>query len=65
MLELWDGTRNNDKQSITHTNLHKTKQQVGQCIVGAFLVPGHAMGKLKLTRLTTTQTWGKSAPSPL
>jgi len=29
MLEPQDGTRKNDKQSFTHTNLHKTKQQVG------------------------------------
>jgi len=29
VLELRDGTRKNDKQLITHTNLHKTKQQVG------------------------------------
>jgi len=28
-LELWDGTRKNDKQSLTHKDLHKTKQQVG------------------------------------
>jgi hypothetical protein len=29
VLELWDGTKKNDKYLITHTNLHKTKQQVG------------------------------------
>ncbi len=29
MLELQDGTRKNDKHLITHTDLHKTKQQVG------------------------------------
>jgi hypothetical protein len=29
MLELWDGIKKNDKQSLTHTDLHKTKQQVG------------------------------------
>ncbi len=29
MFELWDGIRKNDKQSIIHTDLHKTKQQVG------------------------------------
>ncbi len=29
VLELWDGTRKNDKQSLIHMNLHKTKQQVG------------------------------------
>jgi hypothetical protein len=28
MLELRDGTRKNDKQSLTHMDLHKTKQQV-------------------------------------
>jgi hypothetical protein len=26
VLELWDGTKKNDKQSIIHTDLHKTKQ---------------------------------------
>jgi hypothetical protein len=29
VLELRDGIRKNDKQLITHTDLHKTKQQVG------------------------------------
>jgi hypothetical protein len=28
-LEFWDGTMKNDKHLITHTDLHKTKQQVG------------------------------------
>jgi hypothetical protein len=28
VLELQDGTRKNDKQSLTHMDLHKTKQQV-------------------------------------
>ncbi len=38
MLELRDGTRKNDKHLFTHTDLHKTEQQVGWCIVEAFLV---------------------------
>jgi hypothetical protein len=29
VLELRDGTRMNDKQLLTHTNMHKTKQRVG------------------------------------
>jgi hypothetical protein len=40
MLELEDKTGKNDKHLFTHTGLHKTKQQVGQCIVGALLVLG-------------------------
>ncbi len=71
MLELYDGTRKNDKQSLTHTNLHKTKQ-VGQCIVGTLLVLGRTTGKLGrttgklgLTRFTTAQNSGKPPTSPL
>jgi hypothetical protein len=40
MLELQDGTRKIDKHLITHMDLHKTKQQVGSCMVGAFMVLG-------------------------
>ncbi len=68
MLELQDGTRENDKQSLTHMDLHKTKQQVGQCIIEALLVLGRAISEFRLTRLTrltTARTWGKSAPSAL
>ncbi len=65
MLEVWDGNRKNDKQSITHMELHKTKRQVGQCIVGALLVLKRATGKLKFTRLIMPWTWGKPPPSPL
>jgi len=65
MLELWDGIKKNDKQSLIHMDLHKTKQQVGECIVGALLVLGRTTGKLGLTRLTTARTWGKPSPSPL
>ncbi len=46
-------------------NLHKTKQQVGQCIAGPLLVLRQITGKLRLTRLTTARTWGKPPPSPL
>ncbi len=42
-----------------------TNQQVGQCIVRPLLVLGRTIGKLGLTRLTTTRTWGKPPPSPL
>ncbi len=45
--------------------LHKTKQQIGQCIVRALLVLGRATGKFELTRFTTARTWGKPPPSPL
>jgi len=39
MLEFRDGTRKNEKQSLTHMDLHKSKQQgVGWYIVGALLV---------------------------
>jgi hypothetical protein len=52
--------------TINHSHsLHKIKQQVGECIVEAFLVLGQATGKLKLTRLITTWTWEKPPPSPL
>jgi hypothetical protein len=33
MLELRDGTKKNDKQSLIYMNLHKIKQQAGKCIV--------------------------------
>ncbi len=65
VLELWDVTRKNDKHLITHMNLHKTKQQVDQCIVETLLVLGQATSKLKLTRFTTSQTQGKPPLSPL
>ncbi len=65
MLELWDGNRKNDKQSIIHMDLHKTKQQVGQCIIGALLVLKIATGKLKFISLIMAWTWGKPPPSPL
>jgi len=29
VMEFRDGTTKNDKQSLTHMDLHKTKQQVG------------------------------------
>jgi hypothetical protein len=48
-----------------HMDLHKAKQQVGQCIAGALLVLGQATGKLELTRLTMARTGGKPPPSPL
>jgi hypothetical protein len=40
MLELQDGIKKNNKQSIIHMDLHKTKQQVGECIAEAILVLG-------------------------
>ncbi len=65
MLELRDGIRKNDKHLFIHTDLHKTKQQVGQCITGAPLVLGRAMSRLELIRLTMTRTWRKPPLSPL
>ncbi len=58
MLKFRDGTRKNEKHLITQKNLHKAKQQVDWCIIGALLVLGRATGKFGLTRLTTTRTWG-------
>jgi len=29
VLKLQDGNKKNEKQSLTHTDLHKTKQQIG------------------------------------
>ncbi len=63
MLELWDGTKKNDKHLLTHIDLHKTKQQVGYYIIETFLVLRRTMGKLKFTRFTMTRTWGKLTPS--
>ncbi len=65
MLELWDGNMKNDKQSIIHMDMHKTKQQVGYYIVGALLVLKRAMCKLKFIKLIMAWTWGKPPPSPL
>jgi hypothetical protein len=56
VLELQDNSRRNDKHLIIHTNLHKTTQQVAQCIVEAFLVLGRTMGKLGFTRFTMART---------
>jgi len=64
MLELWDGIKKNNKQSLTHMGLHKIKQQVGYCIDGALLVLGRITCKFKFTRLITARTWGKPPPSP-
>jgi hypothetical protein len=59
MLELWDGTRKNDKhQLLTWTCTKKTRQQVDWCIIWTFLVLGWATGKFRLPRFTTAQTWG-------
>ncbi len=54
-----------DKQVNYSHEPAKTKQQVGQCIVGALLVHGQATGKHRLTKFTTARTWGKPPPSPL
>jgi hypothetical protein len=58
MLELRDGTRKNDKHLFTHINLHKTKQQVGECIVGTLLVLRRTTGKFRFTRLTMARIGG-------
>jgi hypothetical protein len=39
------GTRESDKQVDYSHGLAQTKQQVGKCVVGAFLVHGRATGK--------------------
>jgi len=52
MLELQDGIKKNDKHLIIHMDLHKIKQQIGWCIIGALLMLGRATGKLEFTRLT-------------
>ncbi len=57
--------RKNDKQvNYSHEPI-QTKQQVGQCVVGAFLLHGRTRGKHGLTRLTMAQAWGKPPPFPL
>jgi hypothetical protein len=64
MLELWDVTRKNWQASTTHTNLHKTNTR---WLVHSWSTFGArtSQGQLKLTRLTTSRTWGKPSPSPL
>ncbi len=60
------GIRTNDKRVNYSHKPTQTKQQVGQCMVGALLVHGRAMGIFEFTRLirlTTTQTWEKPPPS--
>ncbi len=59
------GTKNINKQLNYSHKLAQTKQQVSLCIAIALLVHGQAMGKHGLTRLNTTQIWGKPPPSPL
>jgi hypothetical protein len=65
MLEFRDETRTSDKRVNYSHGYAQTKQQVGYCIDGTFLVHGRTMGKHKVTRFTKAQTWGKSPPSPL
>ncbi len=65
MLELQDGTKKSDKHLITHIDLHKTKQQVGLCIIRVLLVLGQTTSKLGLIRLTTAWTWGDTTTFPL
>jgi hypothetical protein len=64
MVELCDGTRKNWQASITHTDLHKTNTK---WLVHSWSTFGARMNHMQLgfTKFTTTQTWGKSAPSPL
>jgi hypothetical protein len=59
------GTKKSDKQVNYSHWPAQTKQQVGYCIVGAFLVHKQTTSKRGFTKLITTQTWGKSPPSPL
>jgi len=65
VLELQDGTRKRDKQFNYSHAPTQTKQQVGKCIVGTFLVHGQTTSDHGLTKLTMAQTWGKPPPSPL
>ncbi len=51
-------TRTSDKWVNYSYGSIQIKQQVGYCIVGAFLVHGRATNIHELTRLTMTQTWG-------
>jgi hypothetical protein len=59
------GTTTNDKQINYSHGPAQIKQQVGLCIVGAFLMHGQTTGKHKLTKFTMAQTWGQPPPSPL
>ncbi len=58
------GTRTSDNESIFIWN-YTNQQQVGSCIVGAFLVHGRNTCIDGFTRLTMTRTWGKPPPSLL
>jgi hypothetical protein len=59
------GIRTIDKWVNYSHKLAQTKQQVGECVIVAFLVHGRATHIHKLTRLDIIQTWGKPPPSPL
>ncbi len=59
------GLRKMTNNLIIHMFLHKTKQQIGQCKVGDFLVLGRATSKFELIRFITTRILGKRPPSPL
>ncbi len=54
------GITKNDKQINYSHGLAQTKQQVGQCIVGAFLVYRLTTGKHGFKKLTTTRIWGRN-----
>ncbi len=59
------GTRKIGKQVNYSHEPTQTKQQVGQCVGGTFLVHGGTMGKHGLIIFTKARTWGKPPPSPL
>ncbi len=50
---------------VTPSNLHQTKQHVGQYYVRAHLVLKQPTGDFRFTRLTTAQIRGKPLPSPI
>ncbi len=59
------GTRMNNKQINYSHRLARTKQPIDSCVAWTSLVHEWTTCKHELTRLTTTQTWGKPPPSPL
>ncbi len=59
------GTSKIDKQVNYLHEPAKTKQQVGQCVIGTFFIHERTISKHRLTRFTTAQTWGKPSLSPL
>jgi hypothetical protein len=59
------GTKKIDKQLNYSHGLAQTKQQVGQCIIEAFLMHGRVTNKHKLARPTTVPNLGEANTFPL